>query len=295
MNKFLKLTFKIGKVFSSILLVIVLLVMVGSGIGLLTSDNAPLKTPSFNTLKQAFIEENAKSETASSTSTSTASTTQPSSKVAPYNNQIKKIIRKHHLKEEVQYLISKNVERINEELINQYLKGLDKFYTDGLRYINKSEDYKDDLIWDAVYAIEGQYQYQYYLDEARKNVKVGGIYNYYVSAGLAMKYHDLFINSLRDKEERLQEKAMNKIAQQIIFAVSILIFSILLFLPVLIKIEENTRPTEEKEAEALEAKKKEEDTKPCISCGKSIKTTAKKCRYCGAWQNNTEDNNGGNE
>lgn len=288
MNKFLKLTFKIGKVFSSILLVIVLLVMVGSGIALLTSDNAPLKTPSFNTLKQTFIEENAKYEENNNTSTNN-SNTQQSKKISQYAKQIEKIIRKHHLNEEVKYLISDNIDRnINTELIGQYLKGLDKFYTDGLRYINKSEDYKDDLIFDAVYAIEGQYQYKYHLDEARNNVKVAGIYNYYVSAGLAMKYHDLFINSLRDKAERLQEKAMNKIAQQIVFAVSILIFSILLFLPVLIKIEENTRPVEEREEEKTEVKKKEEETKTCKNCGKKIKVTAKKCRYCGTWQEETE-------
>ena len=288
MNKFLNLTFKIGKVFSSILLVIVLLVMLGCGIGLLTFGSGTLKTPSFSEVKQAFIETN----DSTTMDTGNVNSTSQSIKVShQYNEQIQKIIRKHHLKEEVKYLITKNIDKdIPEELISQYLKGLDRFYKDGLRYINSSDEFRSDFIFDAVYSIEGMYQYEYHLNEARNNVKVNGIYNYYVSAGLAMKYHDLFINSLQQSAIQQQASTMNKIALQIIFAVSILVFSILLFLPVLIKIEENTRPIEDRAEVA-----KDEDTKTCISCGKQIKTSAKKCRFCGAWQNKSEENNGGNE
>lgn len=290
MNKFLKFTFIIGKIYSSVLLVIVLLAMVFSGIALLTPNSTPLQTPNFNTVKQAFMEKNASSEV---DSYNDSNNNWQNSKSSRYIKLIEKIIHKHHLHEDVQYLIARNIDRnINEDLIGQYLKGLDKFYTDGLRYINKSKEFRDDLIFDTVYDIEGRYLYQDYLEDAKNKVTVNGTYNYYVSAGLAIKYHNLFISSLKDKDELLQEKALSKITLQIVFIVSILIFSILLILPVLIKIEENTRPTEEKEEEKAEIKKKEseDETKTCKSCGKQIKITAKKCRYCGTWQ---DDNNGG--
>ena len=288
MNKFLNLTLKIGKVFSLILLIIVLLVMIGSGIALLTSNNAPLETPSFSDIKQSYLEWNAKSK---NTASAVNSTQQSSKDALPYMNKIKKIVRKHHLNNEIPYLIAKNIDSdIDDELINQYLRGLDKFYADSLRFINSSEEFKNDVISEAVYSIEREKRISYDLEEVKKNFKVNGTYHYCVGAGLAMGYHELFMDSIQDKEKLLQEKAAAKTTQQIVLAISVLLFVLLLFLPVLIKIEENTRPVEERETA-----KKGEDTKACIKCGKQIKADAKKCRYCGTWQNETEQNNGGNE
>lgn len=288
MNKFLNLTFKIGKIFSSILLVIVLLVMVGSGISLLTSNYVSLKTPNFNTVKELYTE-----DTSSPNANTGSNVNQSNTRIdrtAPYMKQILNIVRKNHLKDETQYLITKNINKdIDTELINQYLQGLDKFYKDGLRHIEKSPKFKNDYIFSAIVSVEGRYVQPLY-EDAIANIKVNGLYNYYIGAGLTNDYHDLFKEAIGTRVEQLQSKAIAKITQQIVLAISVLLFAILLFLPVLIKIEENTRPAEEREET-----KKEEDMKPCISCGKLIKTTAKKCRHCGTWQNDTEENNGGEQ
>lgn len=281
MNKFLELVFSIGKVFSSILLVIALFVMLWSGVGLLSSNNLSVKTPKFNTIKQAYIKE-------SNESTYTAnldnSGSIESSNSFRYIRQIRKIIRKHQLKETLQYEIAKNVDNINEELIPEYLRGLDKFYTDGLKFIENSESFKDNFLYDVVYNEEkdGYTDIDNAFSNARKYVKENGTYNSYIGIGLTKKYHKLFIEELGNSTIQQQENIVNKIVKQVTFILSILIFSILLFLPVLIKIEENTRPKEEKD-----------NTKNCKNCGREIKLNAKKCRYCGTWQN--EETNGGNE
>ena len=281
MNKFLELTFSIGKVFSSILLVIALFVMLWSGVGLLSSNNLSVKTPKFNTIKQAYIKESNESTYTANLDNSGST---ESSNSFRYIRQIRKIIRKHQLKETLQYEIAKNIDNINEELIPEYLRGLDKFYTDGLKLIENSESFKDNFLYDVVYNEEkdGYTDIDNAFSNARKYVKENGTYNSYIGIGLTKKYHKLFIEELGNSAIQQQENIVNKIVKQVIFILSILIFSILLFLPVLIKIEENTRPSGEKD-----------NTKKCKSCGREIKLNAKKCRYCGAWQD--EETNGGNE
>lgn len=281
MNKFLELTFSIGKVFSSILLVIALFVMLWSGVGLLSSNNLSVKTPKFNTIKQAYIKESNESTYTANLDNSGST---ESSNSFRYIRQIRKIIRKHQLKETLQYEIAKNIDNINEELIPEYLRGLDKFYTDGLKLIENSESFKDNFLYDVVYNEEkdGYTDIDNAFSNARKYVKENGTYNSYIGIGLTKKYHKLFIEELGNSTIQQQENIVNKIVKQVIFILSILIFSILLFLPVLIKIEENTRPSGEKD-----------NTKKCKSCGREIKLNAKKCRYCGAWQD--EETNGGNE
>lgn len=148
MNKFLELTFSIGKVFSSILLVIALFVMLWSGVGLLSSNNLSVKTPKFNTIKQAYIKESNESTYTANLDNSGST---ESSNSFRYIRQIRKIIRKHQLKETLQYEIAKNIDNINEELIPEYLRGLDKFYTDGLKLIENSESFKDNFLYDVVY------------------------------------------------------------------------------------------------------------------------------------------------
>lgn len=281
MNKFLELTFSIGKVFSSILLIIALFVMLWSGVGLLSSNNLSVKTPKFNTIKQAYIKE---SNESAYTENLDNSASIGSSNSFRYIRQTRKIIRKHQLNENLQYEIAKNIDNINEELIPEYLRGLDKFYNDGLKFIENSESFKDNFLYDVVYDEEkdGYTDIGSALNNARKYVKENGTYNKYIGIGLTKRYHKLFIEALGNSAIQQQENIVNKIVKQIIFILSILIFSILLFLPVLIKIEENTRPSGEKD-----------NTKKCKSCGREIKLNAKKCRYCGAWQN--EETNGGNE
>lgn len=281
MNKFLELTFSIGKVFSSILLVIALFVMLWSGVGLLSSNNLSVKTPKFNTIKQAYIKESNENNYTANLNNSNSIGNSNSFR---YIRQIRKIIRKHQLNENLQYEIAKNIDNINEELIPEYLRGLDKFYTDGLKFIENSESFKDNFLYDVVYNEEkdGYTDMGSALNNARKYVKENGTYNKYIGIGLTKRYHKLFIEALGNSAIQQQENIVDKIVKQIIFILSILIFSILLFLPVLIKIEENTRPSGEKD-----------NTKKCKSCGREIKLNAKKCRYCGAWQN--EETNGGNE
>lgn len=281
MNKFLELTFSIGKIFSSVLLIIALFVMLWSGVGLLSSNNLSVKTPKFNTIKQIYIKEsNENNYTANLNNSNSIG----SSNSFRYIRQIRKIIRKHQLNENLQYEIAKNIDNINEELIPEYLRGLDKFYNDGLKFIENSESFKDNFLYDVVYDEEkdGYTDIDSALNNARKYVKENGTYNKYIGIGLTKRYHKLFIEALGNSAIQQQENIVNKIVKQIIFILSILIFSILLFLPVLIKIEENTRPSGEKD-----------NTKKCKSCGREIKLNAKKCRYCGAWQN--EETNGGNE
>ena len=55
MNKFLSFSFKFGKVFAVITLIVLLVTMICSGIFLLKFDCQKVKTPSFETPAEVFI------------------------------------------------------------------------------------------------------------------------------------------------------------------------------------------------------------------------------------------------
>ena len=220
-----------------------------------------------------------------------------------YDKAIERIIKKNNLNTSMIPLVKKSIQNIPDKYVKQYLRGLDKFCRDGLSYLDSHRYSMENFILVNVKKELGYYyQNEYYA--AIHNIKKLGVYNYYVSKGLITEYDFYFTQNLVASNEQSQTNTMTLISVGCVLGVSLLVFAILLFLPILIKIEENTRVSKKPLADDTNSVLTEEDTKKtiqqspkddekiCPNCNKIIKKTAKKCRFCNTW---LDENAGGKE
>lgn len=245
LNKFLDLSFKIGKVLSSVLLFVVLFTLLAASCVLVFYNSGALKTPKFTVSK-----ENQVVSAPPVTSKDSEEPTLPDE----YKRMITKIIEKHTLDssvgEHIEYYIINN---LSEKYRRQYLTGLDKYYADALNYYiqDKNSVARNKLINDILEEIE-YYPSDEDYQNAKKNVKIYGRYNKYLSTGILKQYTEIFEQNLHNAKDNETQRNITKLIALGVIGGGLLIFVILLFLPVLIKIEENTRFIAPKQDAALE-------------------------------------------
>ena len=78
-------------------------------------------------------------------------------------------------------------------------------------------------------------------EDTNGSVMNNGVYNLTISKHLVGSYSSLFEKNLKKAKIQEQEKIAMKIVAGVFLLVSLLLFVMFLFLPVLIKIEENTK------------------------------------------------------
>lgn len=252
MDKFLELSFKIGKVLSSVMLVVVLLVVIGSIFILCSFNIKRVETPSFSNVS-SIIEQIMSEE--SKTEHAKIQTQQPTKKIdelAKYNKKIELIIQENHLAPEIEKDIKNNLSKIEPRYRNQYLNGFSDFCKEGLQYLNMSQRAMEIFLYKTIYD-----EFEYYskinseYEKAKNSITKGGVYNIYICKGLLKFYDGFFHDNISSVEEKAIEQNVARITAAAVLGISLLIFVILLFLPVLIKIEENTRQTKEIETKEV--------------------------------------------
>lgn len=272
LNKFLEFSFKLGKILSSIMLVIVLIVMIGAGIVLVNFSCNSVQTPNFELIKTSLAPQITQQSGVQNHYIDADNNVQ-------YNKYIDKIIKENNLRTEARSYIKKSLEDIPKDYKEQYLAGLNKFYKKGLVELKNDSNLLDNYLKRCIkrmnyYLFDNEY---YYSKRELENGHEKISENLYIACGMVEDYYEMFKNAINEMEINRQNSIMQKISAACVLGVSLLIFVILLFLPILIKIEENTRPEKSIDIEP------ENTTKECPNCHKQIKINAKKCRFCGQW------------
>lgn len=271
-NAFLNFTFKIGKVLSTFLLVIVFLVVIGATLLLVDSMHSGLNVPKFSDAKQQSLLQSQSSEI----------TDEDFDVTKEYYKLVDRVISNNKLNSEMKKPIRSFADALaeNDESIEIALNGLDKYYKNAFIEL-KDQKTLDDML-PTITKAYSPYYYDEVLRDVRRNLDKDNLNgNLIIDAGLFNMYTNSYETAILNKNTTKAQKTTNRIVAGGVLAVSFLAFVFLLFLPVLLKIEENTRSSnpivEEK------TKEKEDDTKVCPNCGKKIKINAKKCRYCETW------------
>ncbi len=275
-NAFLNFTFKIGKVLSTFLLVIVFLVVIGATLLLVDSMHSGLNVPKFSDAKQQSLVQSKSSETTETTET----TDEDFDVTKEYYKLVDRVISNNKLNSEMKKPIRSFADALaeNDESIEIALNGLDKYYKNA--FIELKDQKTLDYMLPTITKAYSQYYYDEVLRDVRRNLDKDNLNdNLIIDTGLFNMYTNSYETAILNKNTTKAQKTTNRIVAGGVLTVSLLAFVLLLFLPVLLKIEENTRSSNP----IVEEKKKEDDTKVCPNCGKKIKINAKKCRYCETW------------
>ena len=207
MDKFLFFSFKFGKVFSSILLVVLITTIVFAGVFLLKMDRYSIETPSFDVVKAQVEAEQKGDYNYQQDNEVSYLAIEKQNVEKKYGKLIEKIIEENNLSPIAYDLIVSNIVTVNTKFQDKYAEGLDQFFLDGISYA------KD------------------------KKIKTG---KEFIKA-LLESYQTLF-NAQVERVDTLQSQQMvEKITSLSVIGISLLLFIVCLFLPLLIKIEENTR------------------------------------------------------
>lgn len=288
LNKFLSFSFKLGKILSSVLLIVTLIAIIGAGIVLLRFNGSKVETPSFSYIEDML--EVIKNEKSATSDYKEPSKDEEKTELDRYEKTIEAIVNDNSLPHAMKKRIKKYTGNVAEKYRKQYLKGLNQFYKEGFKSLEANKkNYEEYLL--VAYKLQLSYYYMRDYSYAKKDIKKDGKYNLYLCSQMLEDYDKIFAENIEDALEKSEEQTASKIVAGYVLGGALLLFTILLFLPVLIKIEENTRlkleGSEENETKSLEAEKTEE-TKKCPHCGAEIKKDAKKCRFCNNW---LEENN----
>ena len=214
LNKILYACFKFGKVFAVFALIVLILTMVGSGICLLNMDNPKINTPQFETVKQALENRNSRGNYSNSSSDYVSTNVIRKEKVEKkYKQVIENIVETANLKPFAYDMILTSVANYDSKYQSQYLEGLGSFISEGYAYLGKKYKVNMDNVTIAKQAL----------------------------TGIIEEYNKMFDAEISRVDSEKLSQLQDKIVAASILASSILLFVICLFLPLLIKIEENTR------------------------------------------------------
>ncbi len=215
-DKFLFAGFKFGKIFASIVLVLLVITMIVCAVLLLKFDNTNISIPKFDTVVQAIEQQDADYSHDSSEYVSTKVLAKEAVE-KKYSEEIEEIINELNLKPFAFDLFVSNIAKYDKEYQDKYVKGLKPFFEQGIAYIKDK------------YGIDMNNV------QASKSVLVN----------LFLEYNNLFDSEINRVVEAKAQSVQNKIITASVLGSAILLFVLCLFLPLLIKIEENTRQNTE--------------------------------------------------
>lgn len=211
-NTVLYTSFKFGKLFAVLALIILVFIMICSVIYLLKIDQPKIVTPQFEIVKQSIENENNDNYNSSSDYVSDNIIKKDKTE-KKYKVVIENIIKTSELKPFAYDIILTNVSKYDYKYQKQYLEGLQEFISEGLIYIH--DKYNINL----------------------NNVSMSK----QVLIGIIDEYNKIFDNEIIRVNNEEMSQIQEKIIAGSVFVISLLLFIICLFLPLLIKIEENTR------------------------------------------------------
>lgn len=235
LNKFLNLSFKIGKVFSAFMLLLVSLVIVISAVVLISINGSNVKTPKFEVKTTEITKE--------TTTNAEDTKTEIEEK---YIKEIDKITDKYKLNKEIMNILKDALadnSPIYPQYMEQYIKGLNAYCSDSIKYYSNDKNKKErnKMLRKVVDRLVYYPTNSDYVDATTNYIDSDNTYSKFFTFGIVIGYTEDFENAINNKATTETENMIVKSIAAGVIAISLLIFSILLFLPVLIKIEENTR------------------------------------------------------
>lgn len=245
LDTFLNISFKVGKVISTTILTLALLIGIGCGIGMLYNSFHKLDTPSFSKTEKEFEAQLHPSSNRQDELETPQNDTKNSDN--KYIKQIQKIITQNKLDPKVKDDIEKGLKldvAVGHE--RKYLNGLNIFIRNGLKYVEKESKAGEYYISNTIYSQMGDNYESYKQFLSNKNIiNKDGRYNYYLCAGLVVDYTLQFIDNVEQMEKAKSESADKNNTLLITLGIVTVFFILFLYLPILIRIEENTRKLKE--------------------------------------------------
>ena len=211
LDSFLFFTFKFGKIISTVCLAVFFIGLILSAILIFNLKGSGFENPNFDTVKAYYDQQNTQQQSNVSQSDDAQNLNYIQEKIKVernYKDIIKVIIKQNQLDPLFYDYMLKELVDIPDNQRSNYMAGLEKFMSDGVKYF-------------------------------RENGKFDNTIN---AEDIASTYKSMYQESLNKQQ---QSETDSKIQQVTIFgaaATSLLFFIIFLILPLLIKIEENTRP-----------------------------------------------------
>lgn len=230
-NAFLNFTFIVGKILSSLMLVVVLLAFIGGAYMLISSTNSKLDIPQFE-----YFSTDSSSEQGDVIETPAQNN--------KYDEFINQMIKEENLNKEIKKSLvefANALDRMDEVDTMTALNGLKTYYATANKKFASNENLLYEFLYNNLQQME-PYRYEYIYDEVITSLDPKKISsNIAVNRCILYSYGNSLESAIKVKEAQDATNANNQIIAGSVMGASLLLFVILLFLPVLIKIEENTR------------------------------------------------------
>lgn len=228
-DKFLNICFNAGKILSIVMLFITLITFCVSGVVLLCLQSSNVEIPSFKTVEKII---------ADNENVSSPQNDLPNNQDNISNNdkKIDNIIKKNKLNYQVKKIINNYYSLLPKKFQPVYLSGLDAFCKQGLETLNKN-----DKLMRKFNTVVTTNRWGGMFEDCSTPVMSDGVYNLIISQNIVSTYNELFNKNMQKTQVQDTEKNVAKIVVSTVLAISLMLFVVFLFLPVLIKIEENTK------------------------------------------------------